>query len=67
MAQNSAANSAHVFEEAMSTRRTAAMRGRGGSTPNKRGVSPNWTQRQNFFSAVSFEVTETEVSDAPVE
>ena len=37
----------------MSTIRTASSRGRGGSTPNSRGVSPLWTQRQNFFSAVS--------------
>src|SRR5450631_2537176 len=29
------------------------IRGRGGSTPNRRGGSPNVTQRQNFFSAVS--------------
>jgi hypothetical protein len=48
--QNSAANSAQVFEEA--TLRTASMRARGGSTPNRRGGSPNETQRQNFFSAV---------------
>src|ERR1700737_1577673 len=33
--------------------RTASSRGRGGSTPNRRGVSPLTTQRQNFFSAVS--------------
>jgi hypothetical protein len=51
--QNNAANSAHAFEQAMSTLRTASIRGRGGSTPNRRGVSPNWTQRQNFFSAVN--------------
>ena len=37
----------------MSTTRTAAMRGLGGSIPNKRGGSPLSTQRQNFFSAVS--------------
>jgi hypothetical protein len=36
----------------MSTLRTASILGRGGSTPNRRGVSPNRTQRQNFFSAV---------------
>ena len=33
--------------------RTASIRGRGGSTPNRRGGWPNETQRQNFFSAVS--------------
>ena len=48
-----AANSAHEFEALMSTVRTAAIRGRGGSTPNRRGGSPLSTQRQNFFSAVS--------------
>ena len=37
----------------MSTTRMASSRGRGGSTPNNRGASPLWTQRQNFFSAVS--------------
>ncbi len=40
----------------MSTIRTASIRGRGGSTPNRRGGSPNSTQRQNFFSAVSKQV-----------
>ncbi len=37
----------------MSTILTASSRGRGGSMPNRRGGSPLWTQRQNFFSAVS--------------
>ena len=37
----------------MSTILTASSRGRGGSIPNSFGVSPFWTQRQNFFSAVS--------------
>ena len=32
------ANSAQAFEELMSTMRTASMRGRGGSTPNRAGV-----------------------------
>ena len=37
----------------MSTTRTASSLGLGGSTPNRAGVSPLSTQRQNFFSAVS--------------
>jgi hypothetical protein len=48
--EKTAANSAHAFEELMSTVRTAAMRGRGGSAPNKRGSSPLSTWRQNFRS-----------------
>ena len=36
----------------MSTILTACSLGRGGSIPNSRGLSPFWTQRQNFFSAV---------------
>ena len=35
----------------MSTMRMASMRGRGGSALIRCGVSPDWTQRQNFFSA----------------
>ena len=35
----------------MSTMRTASMRGRGASALIRWGVSPDWTQRQNFFSA----------------
>src|SRR5258708_4149471 len=46
------ANSAQELEVFISTTRTASRRGRGGSTPNGRGVSPFCTQRQNFFSAV---------------
>ena len=46
------ANSAQALEALMSTIRTASIRGRGGSTPNRRGGSPLSTQRQNFFSAV---------------
>ena len=48
-----AANSAQELEALMSTIRIAAIRGRDGSTPNRRGGSPLSTQRQNFFSAVS--------------
>src|SRR5439155_20019982 len=44
-----AANSAQELEALISTTRTASKRGRGGSTPNRRGVSPFCTQRQNFF------------------
>ena len=51
--QKIVANSAQELEPVMSTTRTAAMRGLGGSIPNKRGGSPLSTQRQNFFSAVS--------------
>ena len=47
------ANSAQALDVLMSTIRTASIRGRGGSTPNRRGGSPVSTQRQNFFSAVS--------------
>ena len=50
--RNTPANSAQEFELPISTIRTASMRGRGGSTPNRRGGSPLSTQRQNFFSAV---------------
>ena len=48
-----AANSAHAFEERMSTMRTASILGFGGSTPNSVGGSPFSTQRQNFRSAVT--------------
>ena len=41
-----------VLEELMSTIRTASIRGFGGSMPNRVGVSPFSTQRQNFRSAV---------------
>ena len=51
--QKIVANSAQELEPVMSTTRTAAMRGLGGSIPNKRGGFPLSTQRQNFFSAVS--------------
>ena len=51
--QYTAANSAQELDVLMSTVRTASMRGRGGSTPKRRGGSPVLTQRQNFFSAVS--------------
>jgi hypothetical protein len=51
--RKTAANSAPEFDTPMSTIRTASIRGRGGSTPNRRGGSPNDTHRQNFFSAVS--------------
>ena len=51
--RKSPANSAQEFDELISTTRTASMRGRGGSTPNRRGGSPLSTQRQNFFSAVN--------------
>ena len=51
--RNTPANSAQELEAPISTIRTASMRGRGGSTPKRRGGSPLSTQRQNFFSAVS--------------
>ena len=51
--RKSPANSAQELDELISTTRTASMRGRGGSTPNRRGGSPLSTQRQNFFSAVN--------------
>ena len=38
------------------------MRGRGGSTPNRRGGSPLSTQRQNFFSAVKQQVLVKRIS-----
>ena len=44
---------AQELEALISTIRTASSLGRGGSTPNRRGVSPLWTQRQNFRSAVN--------------
>src|SRR5882724_505685 len=44
-----AANSAQLFDAVISTMRTASNLGLGGSMPNNRGVSPFWTQRQNFF------------------
>jgi hypothetical protein len=50
--RNSTANSAQEFDEPISTVRSASIRGRGGSTPNRRGGSQKETQRQNFFSAV---------------
>src|SRR5262245_19960166 len=46
-----AANSAQEFDELISTMRTASMRGRGGPAKMRWGGSPDWTQRQNFFSA----------------
>src|SRR3954467_11466856 len=45
--QNTPANSAQELDELISTIRTASTRSRGGSTPNRRGVSPLSTQRQN--------------------
>jgi hypothetical protein len=42
-------------------RLSASSLGLGGSTPNNRGVSPFWTQRQNFFSAVIFDLIEAGV------
>src|SRR5262249_28934002 len=47
------ARAAQALDALMSTIRTASIRGRGGSSPNRRGGSPSSTQRQNFFSAVS--------------
>src|SRR4051794_35742956 len=41
------------MEPLMSTVRTASSRGLGGSIPNRWGVSPFSTQRQNFLSAVN--------------
>ena len=49
--RNSAANSAHEFDVLISTIRMASMHGRGGSALMRWGVSPDCTQRQNFFSA----------------
>src|SRR5262245_1391058 len=49
--RKSAANSAQEFDGLISTMRTASMRGRGGSAKMRWGGSPDWTQRQNFFSA----------------
>src|SRR5262245_2704357 len=49
--RNSAANSAQELEELMSTMRIASIRGRGGSALMRWGASPDWTHRQNFFSA----------------
>src|SRR5215203_7516426 len=51
--QYTAANSAQEFDSLMSTGRTASIRGRGGSTPKRRGGSPVSTERQKDFSAVS--------------
>ena len=51
--RNRPANSAQELEALISTIRTASIRGRGGSTPKRRGGSPLSTQRQNFFSAVN--------------
>jgi hypothetical protein len=42
------ANSAQAFDEVMSTIRTASIRGFGGSTPKRVGISPLSTQRQNL-------------------
>ena len=53
MLRKSAANSAQEFDELMSTMRMASMRGRGGSALMRWGASPDWTQRQNFFSAAT--------------
>jgi hypothetical protein len=47
------ANSAHEFEELASTMRTASFRTFGGSAKKRRGGSPDSTERQTFFSAVS--------------
>src|SRR2546428_528861 len=49
--RKSAANSAQEFDALISTMRIASMRGRGGSALMRWGVSPDCTQRQNFFSA----------------
>ena len=49
--RKSAANSAQEFDELISTMRTASMRGRDGSALMRCGISPDCTQRQNFFSA----------------
>src|SRR5262249_45431468 len=49
--RNRAANSAQEFDELMSTMRIASIRGRGGSALMRWGDSPDWTHRQNFFSA----------------
>ena len=51
MLRNSAANSAQEFDALMSMIRMVSMRGRGGSALIRWGVSPDCTQRQNFFSA----------------
>jgi hypothetical protein len=45
---NAPANSAQVLDALISTIRTAAIRGFGGSTPKRVGGSPFSTQRQNF-------------------
>ena len=45
--QNSAEKLAQEWEVPMST-----IRNPGGATSNSRGTSPDWTQRQNFFSAM---------------
>ena len=47
------ANSAQALEAVISTTRTAAIRGFGGSMPKGFGSSPLSTQRQNFRSAVT--------------
>src|SRR5439155_18892993 len=49
--RNRAANSAQEFDELISTMRIASIRGRGGSELMRWGTSPDWTHRQNFFSA----------------
>ena len=51
--RNSAANSAQEFDELISTMRMASIRGRGGSALMRWGGSPDWTHRQNFFSAAT--------------
>src|SRR4029077_6618079 len=48
--RNRAANSAQELDELISTMRMASTRGRGGSALIRWGVSPDCTQRQNFFS-----------------
>src|ERR1700757_885195 len=49
--RNNAANSVQELDELMSTIRIASIRGRGGSALIRWGGTPDWTQRQNFFSA----------------
>jgi hypothetical protein len=43
------AHSAQLLDVLMSTVRTASSRGRGGSIPNRRGVSPLCTQRPELL------------------
>jgi hypothetical protein len=49
--RKSATNSAQELDALISTVRMASMRGRGVSALMRWGVSPDCTQRQNFFSA----------------